>query len=393
LQAKVNSALANPLRHAEFLKTVAVELPALQREFAAAAEKLDRLPDAIDQDRRSIVASRRQDEARLREQFKLSQADADAIASYLLEKQLTAPLNELVAWLRLARQMMPATATLAKPKGQRGEDILFAGSDRAPGLLVRELTLLGSTRVAGRTVDFRGTLTDLASTPAFHDRPLRVKLTATGTAPMVLQATVDRTGAVARDELLIDCERLPLPQAELGESDRLWLVLAPSTSALSVSVSIIGEELSGDIQLVQKHVSIAPTLGDDLGNVPIATALQDTLGDVGALATRVSLSGTLATPKCRLWSNLGSAVAEAMERALEKSVDQHTQRMLTDAKRKVDERLTNLERHVAERDKRLRQHLDQAARRLDEIVAAQKPPQRITTEHVGRRLPANSLFR
>jgi hypothetical protein len=42
---------------------------------------------------------------------------------------------------------------------------------------------------------------------------------------------------------------------------------------------------------------------------------------------------------------------------------------------------------------KIRPLLAQAADQLGGIAAQQKPPQRITTEHVGRRLPANSLLR
>jgi hypothetical protein len=260
-------------------------------------------------------------------------------------------------------------------------------------LLIRELALAGTARVGGRPVELRGSLWDFAATPALHERPLRVKLSATGSLPLVLQATVDRTGGVARDELLVDSTGVVLPPAELGESERLRLALAPSIGALSISVSLDGDRLAGDIQLVQKQVRITPRIGGDLSDVPMTAALDDTLGDVGALATRISLSGTLEEPKCRLWSNLGPAVAEALDRALRRAAEQHARRLLADAQRQVDQQLTELERQVSESQAELRPQLTQAAGQLGEIAAEQKPPQRITTEHVGRRLPANSLLR
>ncbi len=393
LQAKVNRALANPLRHAEFLRAVVEEIPALVREFAQATDEMERLPDVIDADRRAIVAARRHDEEWLRTELQIPPVDAEALTDYLLKKQVTAPLDEVIGWLRLIRQIVPATPSMATPAGQRGEEVFFAGCERSPQILVRELALAGIARVGGQPVELRGTLWDFASTPSLHERPLRVKLAATGSLPLVLQATVDRTGDVARDELIVDSTGVVLPPAELGESERLRLTMAPSVGALSISVSLDGDRLAGDIQLVQREVRITPRIGGDLSDVPMTAALDDTLGDVGALATRISLSGTLEEPKCRLWSNLGPAVAEALDRALRRAADEHARRMMADAQRQVDQQLAELERQVAESQAELRPQLTQAAGQLGEIAAEQKPPQRITTEHVGRRLPANSLLR
>ncbi|MEX0642886.1 MAG: TIGR03545 family protein [Pirellulales bacterium] len=393
LQAKVNRALVNPLRHAEFLRTVAKEVPALQQEFAQLTNEMDQLPDTIDAERRAIVAARRNDKAWIHDQLQLPPVDANALSAYLLQEQAAEPLGQVLGWLQFVRQIVPAEPVPAVPTGQRGVEVFFAGCDRSPRLLVRELALAGTARIGGRPVELRGTLWDFASTPALHDRPIRVKLSATGSQPLVVQAIIDRTGDVAHDQLLLDTSGVVLPQAVLGESDRLQLALAPSIGALSISVSLDGQQLSGDIQLVQKQVQITPSVGGDLSEVPMTATLGDTLGDVTALATRISLSGTLDEPKCRLWSSLGPAVAEAMDRALDRAAEQHVRRLLVEAQRQVDQQLTDQERQMTESHAELRTHLARVAGQLGELAAQQKPPQRITTEHVGQRLPADSLLR
>ena len=393
LQSKVNTALANPLRHVEFLKAVTQEVPALQRDFEKLADEVERLPELVDADRRAIVAARRQDEEWLREQLQIPPVDASALTAYLLRKQVAAPLDEVIGWLRFARQMVPAEQVSPAPARQRGEEIFFAGCERSPRFLVRSLALQGTARVGGQPVELRGTLSDFASTPALHERPMRLKLTTTGSLPLALQATIDRTGTVARDELLVDCHGIVLPEAELGELDQLRLALAPSVGALSISLVVDGDKLSGGIQLVQQQVQITPSVGGNLSGVPMTAALDDTLGDVGALATRISLSGTLDEPKCTLWSNLGPAVAEALDRALHRAADQHARRLLAESQQQVDQQLTQLERQLSEAQAELLPQLAQAAGQLDEVAAQQRPPRRISTKHLGRRLPANSLFR
>lgn len=393
LQARLNAALANPLRHASLLRAAGQEIPALERDFAMAAAELEQLPDLVDAERRGIVAARRRDEEWLRGQLRLPPVDQSELTTYLLQHQVARPLDELIGWMRFERRLFPTSERYSVQAGQRGQDVLFAGCPRSASLLIRELALTGMGRIGGQPIAWRGTLSDFASTPSVHERPLRIKIGATGSMHLVLQGTIDRREAVARDELLIDCQNVVLPPTELGSSDELRLMLAPSTGTLSISLSLNDKQLSGDIQLVQKQVQIVPCLGGDLDDVPVTAVLEETIKDVESLATRISLSGTLDEPSCRLWSNLGPALAEALDRALRKAAEQHARRMMAESQRRIDQQLTHLERLAAESQAKLRPQLSQVTGRLAEIAAQQKPPQRITPEHVGRRLPANSLLR
>ena len=67
--------------------------------------------------------------------------------------------------------------------------------------------------------------------------------------------------------------------------------------------------------MVQQKVQITPVLNGS-GSTALSAAMSDTLGSVNSIATRISWAGTLNEPTCTLWSNLGAAVAEAMQRAV-----------------------------------------------------------------------------
>jgi hypothetical protein len=198
---------------------------------------------------------------------------------------------------------------------------------------------------------------------------------------------------VARDELLADCRDLILPKLMLGRRDEFRLAAAPSVAALSVSVLVEGEKLSGDIQLVQKHVHVLPVFAGELSDVPVASALKETLSEIDALATRISLSGTLREPTCSLWSNLGPAVAEAMHGAQDRGSDEHARAMLAGAQRQVDERLAGLERQVSEQQTRLHALMTSASDTLETIAGGPTSSTRISHEQLGLRLPTGSLFR
>jgi hypothetical protein len=210
--------------------------------------------------------------------------------------------------------------------------------------------------------------------------------------PLKLQATLDRTGDVARDEFLVDCQRLPLPAVALGRSNKFRLAVGPSTGALSVSLLVDGGTLSGDIQLIQHEVVITPDIGGELRSIPLAAALADTLGQINSVAVRLTLEGTLDEPRFRLWSNLGPAVAESMELALRRAADEHAERILAASQQRVDEQFASLERQLAEQRTALKKSLAGSTALMREIAADQRIPDRLPAE-IGRRLPSGSLFR
>src|SRR4029078_7862641 len=137
--------------------------------------------------------------------------------AYLLRDVAARQLNQLVGWLRWMRTMAPADA---KPRAgaARGEDIQFAGCRPEPGILIRSLQLDGTARIAGQPIELRGILTNLSSAPRLRDAPIRLHLARSGSLPMELQATIDRTNAKARDELLVNCQGVLLHEMALGKA-------------------------------------------------------------------------------------------------------------------------------------------------------------------------------
>jgi uncharacterized protein (TIGR03545 family) len=289
-------------------------------------------------------------------------------------------------------QDVAPTDMKAVSTASRGENILFAGCKPQPTVLIHSLQLDGSARIAGQPVELRGVLMGYSSAPRFNSEPIRLRLIANGSLPMELEATIDRTGVVPRDELVVDCQGVLLRELALGKAEQLGLSLAPSIGALSIRVAVDGDRLSGNIQLLQQRVQITPALNGAAGQT-LTAAMDDTLGTVNSIATRLTLGGTVDRPTCELQSNLGAAVAEAMQRAVRRTGDQHAKALLAEAGRRVDERLAEVDRQLAERQAQFATKSTVITARLQKVATSDAPPQRISAERVGRRLPNNSLFR
>jgi len=392
LEKALDAASVNSLRHDKTLNDVPVKVAALRNELDDLSANFEMLPQQLDKERRSIVAARQQDEQFLHAKLRLEGIDQNLLNAYLLREQVAQPLDEMATWLSCIRQIV-STKSTRRSAHQRGEDVWFAGMRPTPNFLIRALEVQGEARVMGRPVEIRGLVSNLTTTLAIHSEPIQVRFSASGSMPLELRASIDRTGGRVLDELFVDCRDMAFVEQSLGRKNQLELKLAPSVGTLSVSMRVEGVKLSGDIQLVQKQVQITPALAGELGELPIAAPLTATLGQVDSLAMRVSLHGTVDKPACTLWSNLGPAVAEAMDRALQQHANEHARVVLAEARRHVDERLAGLERQVADHQAKFAVRTASMPERIDTIARLQTRRERISVEQLGRRLPSTSLFR
>jgi hypothetical protein len=157
-------------------------------------------------------------------------------------------------------------------------------------------------------------------------------------------------------------------------------------------MSVEGDSLSGEVQLVQQQVRISPVSGAEQ-KLPMGEVLGESLGKVNSLATRISLDGTLEQPTCTLWSNLGPAVAEALGSGMQRHAEAHASAVLAEAKQQVDERLAELERQLADHRANLAIKTASMSQRIDTIARVHARRERISAEQVGRRLPTTSILR
>lgn len=383
---------ANPLRKVTVLAELPQRVAELQQKFAKLRDQIENQSDQLEERRRSIVAARRRDAELINKPIELDPVSADDLTAYLLRNQAIKPLDQLGAMLQWSRTTWPNTPSHST-SGSRGEDILFAGCEAQPNFLFRSLNLHGTARIANQPIELRGVLTNLSSSPVIHSEPIRLRLLASGTLPVELQATIDRTHGALRDSLLIDADGVLLPALKLGLPEQVAFVVQPSTASLSISLSADSDKLTGEIQVVQHDVHLASSTGNEFTKFPLAPALDDSLGKLNSLATRISLSGTIKEPKCTLWSNLGSAVAEATRRAAERVSNERTRELLADSARQEDEQLASAERHLNEQQAHWKAELASLSKQLQTVAAAERASDHESPSRISRRLPGNSLVR
>lgn len=382
LAAGVDNAQVNPLRHDEFLDTLPEQVAVLRGEFEQLAAEINKLPDAVETERRAIIAARRNDAELLHDALRVEAIEPNALAAYLLAGEVAGPAENLVGWLRWVRQVMPVEA--AERGGRQG---------RVPDWRVRMLAVQGTAWVGSLTLPLAGTIANLASDPVLAGRPIEVRLRTAGKLPLELAATIDRTRPLARDELVAEGQSIFLPMLRLGGADRLRLAVRPSVASLKVHVRVEGVKLLGDAQVVLTQPHITPEASGKLTRLQVTDALAQELRGVTSVTVRLSLSGTLDQPRWRLESDLGPVVSQTMTGALARAAERHSDELLVRSQRHVDEQLARLDRQMADLQAALLPQLAGRVRVLEQLAQRQQPPPRITPNRVGRRLPAGSLFR
>src|SRR5262245_37328233 len=96
LQRNFDTASANPLRNDKVMDELPAKATTLQKDFATFREEVEKLPDALEIQRRAIVAARRNDAECGAKILALDPVDPNSLNAYLLREQATTQLNQLL---------------------------------------------------------------------------------------------------------------------------------------------------------------------------------------------------------------------------------------------------------------------------------------------------------
>jgi uncharacterized protein (TIGR03545 family) len=344
IEATFREAKKNPLRGMQQVEELRKQLAATEAELRTTLAEIKALPDQAKADRAAIDVARKQDEQFLREHLKLSGIDPDELNRYLLGDTASGYLEQSAWWIDQVQRFIPKNR-VAAPTRTRGTNVLFGGR-RQPAMLIERVELAGDARLDGQAMAFTGLLTDVASEPQLHQRPLQLCIQTTGAVEGVLTVELDRRTAIAHDSLVIDVPKLNLAHRTLGRADKLAVTVAPGAASLKADIRLDGDQLIGTIELNQSSTLAAqtPALHDDR----IAAVIQESLTGVDRLEAKIALAGTLKRPSIKIESNIGPQLAAGVSGAVKKYLTDRKDRLMAKVQGQVDEQLGKLQ---AERDK------------------------------------------
>ncbi len=312
----IDPSVKNVAGVAESFPDKLAELERLRKETNRLRYDLGDLAEQIGRDRDAIAIARRHDEEVIKRKLKLRDLDSQSVSEYLLGEELSGQTCELIRWIKLARRYWPREVELPESERSNGEDITFPGLTPHPKAFVEKLRLDGTFRNGERDVAWKGEILNLTTDPAASGKPMIIRAQTQGARALVMEATLDRTGSVPRDRVVISFPHLAHPQRSFGREDQLAIVIAPGNSQVWAELNLIGDDLTGRILVQQLEVQLAAQLPPRYGpqvSQRISTALQN----INTLQAEVLVNGSLDKPTWQLRSNLGPQVATGLTSALQ----------------------------------------------------------------------------
>ena len=377
----------DPLQNINAYRDAVVELDAIQQELVALGTQIDGLPRQAFQDRDAVVAAGQRDALYIRQRIETFSVDAESLSQYLLGRELHDRVTALADWIGWARRNLAATDDSIEPARGRGLDVVFDGARRYPDFLVRRLAVDGEAEIGRKNFQFLGMLSGLTHQPKVYGEPAVVQVALTGPATVRMEVVVDRTGDTPRDRFVINCPNLKMPERHIGRQEQFAVTVSPGSMHVWMSVDLTGDELSGQFLLKQDSVELRPQMAAQSAAGHLAADLEAVLGKVQSLEIAADLNGTLDDPRWQFHSNLGPQLAEGLNWAVRRQLENRRDQLAQLAASKIDEELARLEELVSAGQEAAIAKLDLGGndlRQLSQTVTQRFP----VPKHVlGKRIP------
>ncbi len=344
LSKSLDPSLKNPLNAAVAFPSKVEDVEKLRREYYELKDELDRIVEQAARDQDAVAIARKHDESIIRRKLALRDLNPQELSEYLLGEDLSEQTRSMLSWIRMARRYWPSDVELPSADRQVGEDIAFPGLKPQPSALVDLMRLDGTILNGNTTVAWRGQIQNLTTDPALLGKPMVIRAETRGDQPLIIEATLDRTMAVARDRIVLSLPCIKQPARTLGNPEQLAVTLAPGNMLLWAELNLAGEKLSGRMLAQQQHLHLSASLPPQYGP-RIAQRVQMATTACSTLQAEVRLSGTLDEPSWELQSNLGPQLAASLTSVLRSELEDR-QRELA---RVLDQYLASEQMKLAER--------------------------------------------
>ena len=329
----------NPLRNLEGIGQLQTQLATTESQLHTLQAKLNALPQQVESDRQAILAARERDEQLIRSQLQFQQIDGDGLTQMLLGEATNQGLATAVDWIAWARGKIPSKREALPDSRSRGTNVLYG--PKKPKHWIKQLQLAGQAQLSGTPLQLVGKLTDASSDPHLVAEPTRLSLHSNEGQSLAIDVTLDRRTEIATDHLQLACPSLNLPGQEIGSADKLAIQLAPTTASFHADLTITDEQLAGKIIFHQPTAEMTIAT-QSAKHKKLVAVLGKAVENVQQIEARVDVAGTLKKPDVQLESDLGSQLAEGINRGVQQYLTEKSETLLASTRAKVDAQINRL---------------------------------------------------
>jgi len=339
LEDQVRKVRKNPLRNLEALRELQQQLATANGQLGSLQQQLQSLPGQIETDKLAVLEARARDEQFIRSQLQFTELDADGITQTLLDQPTTQTLATALDWISWARKQVPSKRNQPPKSRGRGTTVVFGQAK--PRHWIKQLQLDGQAQLDGEPLHMVGTLTNATSDPHLVAEPTKLSLRSDDGNALAIDLTLDRRGEDASDHLHIACPQLKLPGQTVGNGEKLALQIAPSTASFHIDLTIIGDQLAGEIVFLQPTAQFN-VASNTQKNKRLLTTLDAAIGNIKQIEANITLAGTLQKPDIKLRSDLGTQLAAGINSSVKQLLETQSQTLLASTREKVDGQLNRL---------------------------------------------------
>jgi uncharacterized protein (TIGR03545 family) len=371
LQGQLQLARKNPLRSLEQIQQLQQPLQDVRQELLSVGQQLNQWPRQAGEDRQAMEVARAHDQQFLRDSLHGDGLDGAQLSEQLLGPVVAGRLETVLGWVRMVRSLAPTRPVRVKTDSERGVAVHFVGLRPQPAMHIRKLALTGNARLGTTSTDWIGTLTDVSNQPALLKSPTLLHMHGIGALDFTVDVALDRTGAVARDNIRIDCPGLLPANMTLG-GGTLALRLAPGKTILQADLTLVGDQLDGRIHLKQPAVQIGRANGSESADKPVVARLAQlvdrSLAEIEQLETTVQLAGTLKRPTWRIQSNLGPQLAQGVNQAARQLLEQQATALQASIGKQAELQLGQLAKQREAARQKLLAHLGDSRQLVEQLA-------------------------
>jgi len=365
LRKEIRTVKGNPLRGLQRLPELQQQVKQLQQNIQSVRQQIDNLPKQAEADRQAVLTARQQDEAFLRQKLQIGTLNGQGLTQTLLGKPVNDRLVSALTWIRRARELLPARGVPTKNRRGRGTTVRF--TPLQPDFLIERLQLEGHAQLNGKPLPWVGTLQRASSAPHLLDEPTRLEIHGNEALDLNMVLELDRRGKVPCDRLWLTCQQLPMAKRTLGNAQKLAIEMGEGVGNLRVELSLVGDQLEGEIVFVQESLQLTPRLAKQPEG-PLAEVLSQTLAGVKRLEAQVTLAGTLKNPKIKIDSEIGSQIATGLHASVQQFIKQRTERFLAKSRKQVDAQMQKLTQRQEQAQQNLLAQLGEGQELLGQLA-------------------------
>ena len=357
----------NPLRNIETYQQAIAQLDGLGREIFEVRRQMNHVQQQMQMDHVALDAALAEDLALLGKEVEFNALDSDSLSEYLLGSEVTERIENVLQWVRWTRRFSPTLSARRGAFAERGRDMHFPGTSPRADVLVESLVLQGKGRCGDEVVGLEGTISGLSSNPERSGKPTEVAIQTIGDRPVLIQATFDGTSTIPHDTVTIDIPNARQKGRLLGNAQQLAVATSPCQSHVWVNIGIRGDTLAGEMIIKQTGISLTPQLHPEYDSGEMASAIHDSLADVGTIEVAVDLSGTLATPNWYLRSNIGANLAQGLRENVLQQMVAKNEKHIRDAHLDVKQQLQAVEQELIKRQQNILGCLEFGTTGIEEV--------------------------